>query len=127
MFTATALPDRMYADHAKFRQLLQNLLSNAIKFQPDGGTPNIIIKAQSSDTHWQFSVIDNGIGIAPEFQHKIFMIFRRLYPKIIYKGSGIGLTISKIIVEQHQGEIWVESPNQYHGATFHFTLKRQNL
>lgn len=119
------LPEQISADPTKLRQLFQNLLSNAIKFHPNETSPQIIIKACAKPRHWHFSIIDNGIGIDPDFHHKIFLIFRRLHPRTIYEGSGIGLAICKKIVEQHEGEIWVESPNQNQGTTFHFTLKKQ--
>lgn len=121
------LPEWVAADPIKMRQLFQNLLSNAMKFQSKGSVPNIFINAQNNSTHWHFSILDNGIGIDPSFHHKIFLIFRRLHPKVVYEGSGIGLAICKKIVEQHEGEIWVESPNQYDGTTFHFTIKKKKL
>ena len=111
---------RVVADVSQLTQLLQNLIGNAIKFH-SGEQPRIHVGAQRRGHDWVISVKDNGIGIAPEFFERIFVIFQRLHGKQEYPGTGIGLAVCKKIVERHGGTIWVESePDQ--GATFLFTL-----
>ncbi len=117
--TFDELPTLM-ADEAQLGQLFQNLIVNAIKFRGEQA-PKIHISAQRSEKGWQFSVRDNGIGIAPEYFERIFVIFQRLHARDQYPGTGIGLAVCKRIVERHGGHIWVESlPGQ--GAIFCFTL-----
>jgi chemotaxis family two-component system sensor kinase Cph1 len=103
----------------QLEQVFQNLLGNAIKFC--GNRPPVIrISAQRMKTEWVFSVIDNGIDIAPEDMKVIFAIFHRLHSRTEYVGNGIGLAICKKIVEQQGGQIWVE-PQTAPGATFKFS------
>jgi PAS domain S-box-containing protein len=104
---------------AHFIQLLQNLIGNSIKYRSQE-PPHIHVSAEKPDGEWRFSVSDNGIGIAPEYQTRIFGVFKRLHGKEI-PGTGIGLAICQRVVEQNGGRIWVESePDR--GATFYFTL-----
>ncbi len=108
-------------DQSQLIQLFQNLLANAIKFRGQE-PPRIHISAQPWEQGWRLAVQDNGIGIAPEHQERIFAIFQRLHPRDEYPGTGIGLAICKKIVERHGGRIWVESaPGQ--GATFYFNIQ----
>jgi signal transduction histidine kinase len=109
------------ADPAQMLQLFQNLIANAIKFRKDGRSPIIKIGAVKYDTHWLFSVEDNGIGIEQQYSEKVFVIFKKLHNKVRFEGTGIGLAIAKKIVEKHGGNIWFESvPGE--GTTFYFTL-----
>jgi PAS domain S-box-containing protein len=107
-------------DASQLGQLLQNLLANAIKFC-GSGPPRVHIHAEPEPSGWTFSVSDNGIGIAPEYGDRIFLIFQRLHTTAEYPGTGIGLAIAKKIVERHGGRIWIESGREA-GATFCFTL-----
>jgi PAS domain S-box-containing protein len=117
--THDPLPTVM-ADNPQLELLFQNLIGNAIKFQ--GNEPSRIhVSASRNGSGWTFSVRDNGIGIAPEYAERIFIIFQRLHRRKEYPGTGIGLAICKKIVERHGGYIWVES-EVGKGATFYFTL-----
>jgi signal transduction histidine kinase len=107
-------------DEVQLTQLFQNLIGNAVKFRGEA-VPKIHIGVQRSGAEWEFSVRDNGIGIAPEDFQRIFVVFQRLHSREKYPGTGIGLSVCKKIVERHGGRIWVESkPGQ--GTTFYFTL-----
>ena len=106
-------------------QLLQNLVGNAVKYRKDGEPAVVHVSAEPQAGGWHFLVRDNGIGIAPEYQDQIFIIFKRLHgPGSRYPGSGIGLSICQKIVESYGGRIWVQS-ELGKGATFHFTLSGQ--
>jgi signal transduction histidine kinase/CheY-like chemotaxis protein len=109
------------ADERKFKQVLLNLLSNAVKFTEGGGT--ISLRALPVDGMVQFSVVDTGIGISPDDQIRIFEAFRQAETEYVRKteGTGLGLTLSRCIVELHGGQIWVESELGL-GSTFHITL-----
>ncbi len=107
-------------DEATLTFLFQNLISNAIKFRGDAA-PCIQISSKQENHQFKISVSDNGIGIKQEFQDRIFTPFRRLHAQQEYEGSGIGLATCQKIVEQHGGQIHVESePGK--GSTFYFTI-----
>jgi signal transduction histidine kinase len=116
--TAGQLP--ILQGHAvHFTSLFQNLISNAIKYRGED-PPCIRISAQQKSNEWQFAVVDNGIGIDPEYHDQIFEVFKRLHSRAI-PGTGLGLATCKRIVESYGGRIWVES-RAGQGSTFFFVL-----
>ncbi len=115
------LPTVIHGNRLKIQQVFQNLLANGIKFHRKEEPPKIIISVKETKTHWRFMVADNGIGIEDEFHEQIFVIFKKLHNFQEYQGTGIGLTLVKSIVNQHGGEIWLESKVGT-GTTFYFTL-----
>ena len=109
------------ADHGQMVRVFQNLIANAIKFRREEASPRIKISAERVEGFWEFSIEDNGIGIDPQYFDRIFAIFQRLHKRGEYPGEGIGLAVTKRIVERHGGKIWVESrPDE--GAVFHLTV-----
>jgi signal transduction histidine kinase len=111
------------ADPLLFTQLLQNLIGNAIKFRRPGLPPRVRIGCRPEGGHWRLQVEDNGIGIDPVFQDKVFLIFQRLHGRDEFPGTGVGLAICKKIVDQHGGVIGFE-PNRDGGCSFWFTWPR---
>jgi len=107
-------------DQVQLAQVFQNLIANALKFRGEQ-PPVISISAKESAEFWEFSVADNGIGIAPEHAERVFLMFQRLHAANEYSGSGIGLAMCKRIIERHGGHIRVEGAPG-HGSTFIFTL-----
>jgi PAS domain S-box-containing protein len=107
-------------DETQLLQALQNLVGNALKFHgPEA--PRVHVSAQEIGSEWRFSVRDNGIGIDPQQSERIFLLFQRLHTRDEYPGTGMGLAITKKIVERHGGRIWVDSaPGR--GSTFYFSL-----
>jgi signal transduction histidine kinase len=110
----------VWGDRTQLTQVLQNLIGNAIKFHgPE--LPVVRVSAEQSNDVWVIAVKDNGIGISPDNQKKLFQMFMRFNSQEEYPGTGMGLAITKKIVEQHGGKIWVESePGK--GTTFFFTM-----
>jgi len=109
----------------RLKEVFQNLLDNAIKFRREGVRPRMHVSAKHSDGEWEFSIRDNGIGIAPEYVERVFGVFQRLHTRDKYVGAGIGLAICRKIVEGWGGKIWVVSePGE--GATFYFTVPVSN-
>ncbi|GAB61912.1 MAG: response regulator [Candidatus Jettenia sp.] len=120
--------ERLFADHVKFKQILYNLLSNAIKFTSEKG--KIIIrtdtgKDENEKDFIDVKVTDTGIGIAPEDYSKIFVEFKQVDSSVSrkYEGTGLGLALSKRLVELHGGKIGFESKLGV-GSTFYFVLPK---
>ncbi|MFC1977131.1 PAS domain S-box protein [Chloroflexota bacterium] len=109
-------------DERRVKQVMFNLLSNAVKFTPDGGT--IRIEGKKKGKELIISVSDTGVGIAPEEQARVFEEFYQAKGAIKDKtpGTGLGLSVTKRIVEIHGGRIWVESEGLDKGSRFTFTL-----
>jgi PAS domain S-box-containing protein len=111
---------KVIGDATQIMQVFSNLIGNALKFRREE-LLQIHVSARCTGGMWEFSVADNGIGIAKEYFHKLFIIFQRLHSREEYPGTGIGLAIVKRIIDRHGGRIWVESePGK--GSTFYFTL-----
>jgi signal transduction histidine kinase len=112
-------------DQQRLEQVLINLMTNAIKYSPDGN--RIILTAEVEGDQLHVSVKDFGIGIPADQMDKVFTRFFRVEDlKKSYAGLGIGLYISKEIVERHNGRIWAES-ELGKGSTFHFTVPLQQI
>ena len=109
----------LVVDPVQFSQVLQNLISNAIRYR-SAEPPLIRINARRERGNWIFSVTDNGCGFDQEFAERIFGLFQRLHGREV-EGTGMGLSISRKIVERHGGRIWAES-KEGEGATFFFSL-----
>jgi signal transduction histidine kinase len=114
----------IYANKQQMLLVFQNLINNAIKFHRDV-PPEIKISVKENSSYWEFIVSDNGIGIDKKYADRIFVIFQRLNSREVYEGTGIGLTICKKVIEQHEGKIWFES-ELGKGSTFYFTIKKQH-
>lgn len=110
-----------WADPVRLDQVLRNLVDNAVKYSPGGSL--VMVRVRREREKIQFSVADQGNGIAREHLNRLFERFYRVRDKSLgdVHGTGLGLSIARRIVEAHGGEIWAESsPGK--GATFYFTL-----
>ena len=114
----------IYCIRFRIKQLFYNLINNSIKFRRDKESV-INISFCEEKEEWLFCIKDNGIGIPSKYFDRIFGIFKRLYSREEYEGSGIGLALCKKIVEIHNGKIWVESTVNK-GTSFYFTLSKSN-
>ena len=100
--------------------VFQNLLSNSLKFS-GGKQPRVVVTVRRDEPFWVFSFSDNGIGIEPDYAERIFVIFQRLNERGAYAGTGIGLAMTRKIIEYFGGRIWLD-PTCTEGARFLFTL-----
>jgi len=117
------IPHTLEADERKLKQVIYNLLSNAVKFTPEGG--KVSITAHICDSSGvEISVSDTGIGILPQDLDRIFSPFEQVENSKSrqYQGTGLGLSLTKKLVQIHGGKIWAESNGEGKGTTFKFTL-----
>ncbi|MFQ5980480.1 MAG: PAS domain S-box protein [Candidatus Heimdallarchaeota archaeon] len=110
----------VYGDQPRLREIYENLLDNAAKFMGNQPDPRVEIGVRRNGGEMILYVADNGIGIKPQYQRKVFDLFEKL--DLDTMGTGVGLAIVKRIVEIHGGQIWVESEGIGHGTTFCFTI-----
>lgn len=112
---------KVWCDRNRLAQILTNLISNAIKYTQEGGA--IVVHATREGDLIQIKVEDNGLGMTPEDQHKLFSKFFRSADEKIREapGTGLGLSITKNLIELQGGKIWFESEYRK-GTTFHFTV-----
>ncbi|MGW3933557.1 sensor histidine kinase [Streptomyces microflavus] len=114
------LPE-LLGDSTALTMVWQNLIGNAVKFRREGVESRITVDCVREGEDWHLTVSDNGIGIAPEFADKVFVIFQRLHARDEYEGTGIGLALCRKIIEFHGGRIWLDAgPGE--GTRIHFTL-----
>ncbi|HEX3801018.1 MAG TPA: ATP-binding protein [Verrucomicrobiae bacterium] len=113
---------KVRAHEMSLRLAITNLLSNALKFRKPGGTPRIEIHAERNGECTRLWIMDNGIGIAPEYFEKIFEVFQRLHKTSEYPGTGVGLAIVKKAVERMGGRVGLEAEESV-GSRFWIELK----
>lgn len=111
---------RVVADQARIRLVLKNLVENAVKFVAENSQPRITIEAERYQDRALCRVRDNGPGIEPRYQERVFGLFERLDTEI--SGTGVGLALVKRIIEIHDGKVWIESQGDGQGCCFCFTL-----
>jgi len=120
------LPDTLptiTAEAKGMHTVLSNLLSNAVKYIGEATAPRVEIGYAARERFHEFWVRDNGIGIDPQDHQKVFELFQRVQPGSSVEGSGVGLTIVKKIVENHRGQVWLDSALG-RGTTVYFTIPK---
>jgi signal transduction histidine kinase len=116
------IPETIRADERKLKQIIYNLLSNSVKYTPDGGGIHLGAKMRGSAI--EISVADTGIGLKPEDLERIFNPFEQVENSRSRRdrSTGLGLSLTKNIVELHGGSIWAESEGEGKGSTFRFVI-----
>jgi signal transduction histidine kinase len=115
------VPHMVMANESGLTQALSNLLGNAIKFVASGVTPEIRVWSEHRAADVRLWVEDNGIGISPEYQKRLFGMFERVLPTREYEGTGVGLAIARKVVERMHGGVGMESDG-VHGSKFWIQL-----
>jgi len=105
------------------RQVWSNLIGNAIKYSSKNATPEIEIGCTSTDDTNTYYVRDNGAGFDMQYAHKLFGVFQRLHSNKEFEGTGIGLALTKRIINRHNGTIYAEGKTGQ-GACFYFNLSK---
>lgn len=125
----TITPRMIRGDPARLRQILGNLLDNAIKFTERGGVV-VLVSSEFFDSEYEvhFAIKDTGIGVPEDRMDRLFKSFSQVDDSISrkYDGAGLGLAISKSLVETMGGRIWAESDIEK-GSTFHFTIRAKPI
>jgi signal transduction histidine kinase len=121
------IPEVIEIDERKIKQILYNLLSNAVKFTPEGGNIHLAAKTVTEKGEKDFveiRVADTGIGLKPEDQERIFGHFEQVESSTSrkFQGTGLGLSLTRQLVELHGGRIWVESEGEGKGSTFRLVI-----
>lgn len=115
------LPD-VLGHEPSLTQAFSNLLSNAVKFVAPGVAPFVRVWSERHGDKIRFWVCDNGVGIAPKYHHRLFSMFERIHPDLIYEGTGVGLAIVRKAAERMGGKVGVESDGT-HGSRFWMDLQ----
>jgi len=113
----------LHLSKVPMRQVFQNLIGNSLKYSKKGIPTQIDISVKEHNYEWEFWVQDNGIGIEKAYYEKVFLIFQRLHAKEAYDGTGLGLAVTKKVIESLGGKIWLESEIGI-GSTFIFTIPK---